>query len=84
MGETLLPKDPIALKSLESLRELARTRGLKYGIYESLREDYMRSRTEIGFAAKTRNQAVLTVEDWEKRYEELLRRGRDNNLTLWE
>ena len=84
MGETSLPKDPIALRSLESLRELARTQGLKYGVYETLRGDYMRSRTEIGFAAKTRNQAVLTVEDWEKRHEQLLQRGRDNNLTLWE
>ena len=84
MGETLLPKDPIALRSLENLRDLARTRSLTYGVYGSLRGDYMRSRTEIGFAVKTRNQAVMTVDDWEKKYQQLLQRGRDNNLTLWE
>lgn len=84
MGETLLPKDPIALRSLQNLREFARTQKIRYDIYETVREEYMHSRTEIGFAVRTRNQIVLTVEDWGKRYEEFVQRGQDNSLSLWE
>jgi transcriptional regulator with XRE-family HTH domain/nucleoside 2-deoxyribosyltransferase len=84
VGETLVPKDPVAFRSLENLREFARGQFPGYRTYETLRENYMSSRTEIGFATKTRNRAVLTVEDWAKRHEQLLKRGHDNNMTLWE
>ena len=84
LGESPLPRDPVALKSLEALRSLARERSLRYPVYEQLRNEYLQSRVEIGFVAKTRDRAVLTEEDWAKRHERLLQRGNDSNLTLWE
>jgi transcriptional regulator with XRE-family HTH domain len=81
-GEAQPLKDPTAYKSLMALKDFAREKYLHFPVYEALWDEYYRSRTEIGFVAKARDASPLTVEDWSKRYEALIDRGRQRELEL--
>ena len=82
LGETKPPTDLTAYKSLKALRDFARESNPHYLVYEALWGQYQRSRTEIGFVARARDASPLSAEDWAKRYDALIDRGRQRELEL--
>jgi len=82
LGEMQYLKDLVAYRNLDSLRCYARTHNLRYPVYEELWSEYQDSRNQIGFAVKTRDTTVLTEEDWGKRHEAFVDRGRQRTLDL--
>jgi transcriptional regulator with XRE-family HTH domain len=84
LGETPPVSDSVALASIENLKRYSLEKDLRFTVYSELRDEYLASRKEIGFAAKMRDSAALSEEDWRNRHERFLQRGKDLALKLFE